>query len=385
MTRPYPPPLTLNRRLTDDLRAIQSVEIRDEAARQTLGTLLQEALQLEFATVPTYLSAAFSLTSNEEIYLLSQRAAVEEMLHMATVANLMNAIGIAPDIRAAAPEYPHELTVLQPSLTLNLKSFSLDLVEKLFMHIETPEDPVDYPATLDAVDRPATIGQFYAGVIDIIASDTIPDLFGNAVRDAYKQRALAPNFRPIAYLNNDDTGNYPLKPDIDFKITDKTSAVRHLSWVVGQGEGSAPFDPLTAEGIPGHFYRFESILKRRYLVKDAAVPNLGYSYSGGDLPFDPAGVHEFDVNAKARDYAAFPAVATQMKRFNDKYTKMINLLHDAFNCPSEDKQQQALAAYNGALGIMRDIGNAASNIILKAQASGIKGGIPFEYAGPNIA
>ena len=79
---------------------------------------------------------------------------------------------------------------------------------------------------------------------------------------------LTPNFPPIAYLNNQDTHTYPLKADINFMITDKASAVRHLSWVVDQGEGAAPFDPLTAEGIPGHYYRFESILKSRFLVKN---------------------------------------------------------------------------------------------------------------------
>jgi hypothetical protein len=99
-------PLTINRDLAVNLRAIRTTAIRDEDARQALGVLLQSALQLEFATIPPYLSAAFSLTSNEKIYRLILRAAVEEMLHMTAVANLMNAIGIAPNIVAAAPEYP---------------------------------------------------------------------------------------------------------------------------------------------------------------------------------------------------------------------------------------------------------------------------------------
>ena len=248
-------PLTINRNLEARLRAIQTTEIRDEDARQALGVLLQSALQLEFATIPTYLSAAFSLTANSKIYQLILRAAIEEMLHMTAVANLMNAIGVAPNIVAAVPEYPYHLTVLEPPLKLDLRSFSFELIGELFMRIEAPENPVVFERA--RADRPRTIGQFYAGIIDIIGSDTIPGLFDNAVRDAYKQRAVVPNFAPIAYLNNQDTSKYPLQPDIDFRITDKASAVRHLSWVVDQGEGSAPFDPLTAEGLPGHYYRFE--------------------------------------------------------------------------------------------------------------------------------
>jgi hypothetical protein len=63
----------------------------------------------------------------------------------------------------------------------------------------------------------------------------------------------------------------------------------------------------TAEGIPGHHYRFESILKSRYLIKDKDA-DMGYSFSGGDLPFDSGDVHEFDANVKAKDYTAYPIV-----------------------------------------------------------------------------
>jgi hypothetical protein len=377
-------PLTINRALAENLHAIQTTSVQGEDARQTLGALLQSALQLEFATIPTYLSAAFSLAStNLKISDLILRAAIEEMLHMTAVANLMNAIGTAPDIIAAVPDYPYHLTVLEPPLQLDLRSFSFELVEKLFMHIESPEDPQIFPSLVPAADRPRTIGQFYAGIIDIIDTDKIPGLFDNAVHDAYKQREVRPNFKPIAYLNNQDTGRYPLKREIDFRITDKASAVRHLSWVVDQGEGSAPFDPLTAEGIPGHYYRFESILKSRFLVKDERVKPLGYSFTGGDLPFDPAGVHEFDTNAKISNYDAFPTVQRQMKLFNDKYSSMINSLHQAFNCPGPEQQEQAAEAYAQALDTMRTMPNVATAIIQKAKEKNIKAGLPFEFTGPS--
>ncbi len=373
-------PLTINPDLADNLHGIQTAAIQDEDARQTLGKLLQSALQLEFATIPPYLAAAFSLTANRKIYQLVLRVAVEEMLHMTAVANLMNAIGIAPNIVAAVPSYPFDLTVLDPPLRLDLRSFSLDLVQKLFMSIEAPEERVEFPAAL-VEPRPRTIGQFYGGIIKIIERDTIPDLFKNAARDAYKQRTVTPTFAPIAYINNQDTHTYPLEAAIDFRITDNASAVRHLSWVVDQGEGEAPYDPLATEGIPGHHYRFESILKKRFLIKDDSVA-LKYSFSGGDLPFDPAGVHEFDANAKTKDYAAYPQVVRRMERFNREYTSMINSLQVAFNCPKPEQQEQAVAAFNEALGFMRNMPNNASAIVQKAQESGIKGGIPFEYAGP---
>lgn len=374
-------PLTINRDLAAGLRAIQTTAVQDEDARQTLGTLLQSALRLEFATIPTYLSAAFSLRANlnRAIYELILRAAVEEMLHFTAVANLMNAIGVAPGIVDAVPKYPQGLTVLEPPLQLDLRSFSYDLIEKLFMRIEAPEDPLHF-ARLAVQDRPKTIGQFYADIIEIIDSDKIPGLFKNAENDAYKQRSVTPTFPPIAYSDNQDINTYPLKADIDFRILDKASAVRHLSWIIDQGEGAAPLDPMALEGIPGHYYRFESILKSRYLVKNEAAP-LKYSFSGGDLPFDPAGVHEFDANAKVEDYAAHLPVQRQMKRFNQIYTDMIDALQEAFNCPSPQQQEQAAAAYDRAVGQMRQLPSVASAIVQKAQERGIKGGLPFEYAG----
>jgi rubrerythrin len=387
MARQYAP-LTVNPALALKLRDIQTASVQDDDARQALGALLQSALQLEFATIPTYLSAAFSLVfhlnTNRKIYDLILRVAKEEMLHLTAVANLMNAIGIAPNIACAVPQFPCDLTVLDPPLRLDLRSFSLDLVKGLFMAIEAPEVRVVFPAAF-MQDRPRTIGQFYKGIIEIIDNDTIPDLFKNASDEAYKQRAVDPNFsKAVAYLNNQDTGKYPLKLGIDFKITDKVSAIRHLSWVVNEGEGEAPYKPLDTEGLPGHHYRFESIVRSRYLVPDEHA-DLKYSFSGGDLPFDPSSVHEFDVNAKAKDYHDYPLVQQNMKSLNDDYTTMINSLHQAFNCPSPQQVKQADDAYDQAVGIMRNMSNRANTIIRQAQAAGIKGGIPFEYGGPVIA
>ena len=282
-------PLQIHPELASDLRAVLRKQVQGEYARQMLGKLLQSALQLEFATIPPYLSAAFSIKKdNEEINQLIIRVAKEEMLHMTVVANLMNAIGVTPNIAGAVPDYPYKLNLFDPPIQLHLQSFSLQLVNNLFMRIEAPEDPIDYSSPVPALapatpaadaERPETIGQFYAEIIELINSDTIPNLFKNAERDAYKQIEVTPNFQRIAYTSNDDDHEYPLKEDINFIIKDKESAVRHLTWVVDQGEGATPLNPLTPAGITGHYYRFESILKGRYLVKDETVPYLRYSFA----------------------------------------------------------------------------------------------------------
>ena len=373
------PPLRLNRELGEGLLAIQEKRVGTSDARPLLGTLLQAALQLEFSTVPVYLSAAFSLTDeNESIADLIARVAQEEMLHMAVVANLMNACSIPPDIKGSAPVYPYSLDALDPPIRLDLKSFSLELVEDMFMRIETPEEPRVFPE-LSVLTRqaPRTIGQFYEAIIDIIRHDRIPDLFKDAERDLYKQVKVVPNFRPVAYTSNDDSHDYPLPGDIDFVIDAKDAAVRHLVWLVQQGEGSVP-NPLSSEGLPGHYYRFESILREKYLVTDPNVRE-GYSYSGGDLLFSPSGVHEFAVNAKEEDYINGSRVRVRMNEFNKKYTQMVDHLHSAFNCPSSNQQQQAAEEYESSLQIMRGLQNKSSQIISAAAQAGVKAGIPFQY------
>jgi hypothetical protein len=245
------------------------------------------------------------------------------------------------------------------------------------MKIEAPEEPVVFPVGLESM-RPKTIGQFYEGIIKLIESDTIPDLFVNAERDAYKQIEATLHFRRFHYLSDQDNHDYPLASNINFLIKDKESAVRHLTWIVSEGEGADKFNPLGPEGIPGHYYRFESILRSKYLIKDTTVAE-GYSYSGGSLPFSPSGVHEFDPNAKVENYGTYQRVERHMKRFNDNYTRMIDFLEAAFNCPSPDQQDVAKEAYQDSIDIMRGMHSIATAIIRNAKEAGIRAGIPFQY------
>ncbi|MEP1741718.1 MAG: ferritin-like protein [Kangiellaceae bacterium] len=374
-------PLCVHPKLAQDLQSLSTKMVHGEDARTVLGKLLQSALHLEFATVPPYLSAAYSLRSdNDEIVLLIARIAKEEMLHMTVVANLMNAIGISPDIPSAVPEYPYDLNIVDPPLQLNLKSFSFEVIEDLFMQIESPENPIDYEADPENQEGESltTIGQFYQEIINLIKSDVIPDLFVNAERDVYKQVAVSPYFRRFAYADNEDNQKYPLKEDIDFVIKDKETAVCHLNWIVDQGEGTTPENPLTEEGIPGHYYRFESISEGKYLIKDNSSQEK-YSFSGADLLFDEDGLHEFDDNAKPEDYTEFLDVVDEMKYFNSIYTEMIDFLHLAFNCQSLNQVVEAKQAYNKSIDRMNELRGISREIVDIAVSNNIKAGIPFQY------
>ena len=90
-------------------------------------------------------------------------------------------------------------------------------------------------------------------------------------------------------------------------------------------------------------------------------------------------MHEFYANAKVENYADYPKVERQMKRFNTRYTEMIDSLQTAFNCPSLEQVAEAKRNYDKSIGIMRNMPSAASNIVRVAEYLGIKAGIPFQY------
>jgi hypothetical protein len=371
------PPLVVSRTLSRSLDAVQQQEVTGEEARKALGNLLHAALRLEFAVIPVYLSAGFSLKpGNGAIAQLLLRAAIEEMLHFTVVANTLNAIGIAPDVKGAVPTFPCDVDVIEPPLRMELKSFSPDLVRDLFLRIETPEDPIEFEAPF--IERPRTVGQFYQGIIDIFEADTMPGLFDvDPTNLNVPVIPDPPRFRPTAYRDDNDEGKYPIPASIDFRITDRASVVRHLKWIVDQGEGTSRTDtnPIDISGLPAHYYRFVSILKGRYLVADEEAEKE-FSYSGGSLRFDPADVHECDPNPKAADYAEHDRVFRHMNRFNRTYSDMIEALAIAFGSRDEIA---ARAAYDLAIPLMGNMDDIALAIYREAGRAGVKAGVPFEY------
>jgi Ferritin-like len=66
---------------------------------------LQAALELEFATLPIYLSGMWSIKNQSgEVYDLINSVVLEEMLHTGFACNMLKAIGGTPEI--VAPTYP---------------------------------------------------------------------------------------------------------------------------------------------------------------------------------------------------------------------------------------------------------------------------------------
>jgi hypothetical protein len=143
---------------------------------QDLWPALQQAVELEHATIPVYLYALYSLdrSRNREICNIIQSVVVEEMLHMTLASNVLNALGGSPAIDTPdfVPAYPGPLPGgVDSGLVVNLAPFSPGQLQT-FLDIEHPEDPLDFPVRAAALGaeamQPITIGQFYTAISDAI-------------------------------------------------------------------------------------------------------------------------------------------------------------------------------------------------------------------------
>ena len=105
---------------------------------------LQTALQLEHATIPPYLTALASMKKsyNLQIQSVMKAIVIQEMMHMALVANILNAVGGKPSLYSKdfIPHYPSRLPGgVQPDLVVPIEKISLALIRNIFMKIEQPE------------------------------------------------------------------------------------------------------------------------------------------------------------------------------------------------------------------------------------------------------
>ncbi|MEU3844572.1 ferritin-like protein [Streptomyces sp. NPDC028635] len=297
--------------------------------RDDLTSYLNAAMALEHATIPTYLTAYYSIrsTTNSDAAHIIRVAAVEEMLHLTLVANVLNAIGGTPDLTRPGfvPSYPARLPDGEDDFTVDLRPFSPEAIET-FCKIERPGKvpsgesrlvPTSNGRSSPLVASPTTegmrfysIGEFYEEIIEgleKVAADD-PALFrGDPARQ------VGPEF---FYSGGGEI----------IVVTDLDSAQRALRFIAAQGEGldSGIYD---ADGELAHYYRFRQL-------------QLGRYYQEGDHPGAPSGpelsicwddVYKVKVSARLADYPEGSELARVARDFNTDYANFLALLTKAFN------------------------------------------------------
>ncbi|MFW5654437.1 MAG: ferritin-like domain-containing protein [Roseicyclus sp.] len=297
---------------------------------ETLRDHVYAAMQLEHATIPPYLTAFYSIKpgTNTEAAHIIRTVAVEEMLHLTLVGNLMNAIGGRPDLTAKGfmPAYPAYLPDGETDFQVGLQRFSPEAIET-FLKIERPaslagaahtvtRDP--HPKGLragrtgqDSEEHFFSIGEFYkaieAGLKHLHAT------MGDALFCGDPARQITPEY----YYS----GGGEL-----IAVTDLDSALAALDLIAEQGEGTTDhiFDE---DGEIAHYYRFHQLVAGKYYVEGDAPGHP----TGGAVDVDWDAVYPIMPNARLADLPEGAPVAALVKGFNRDYAAFLGLLTRAFD------------------------------------------------------
>ncbi|MET4177758.1 hypothetical protein ABIB99_008888 [Bradyrhizobium sp. LA6.1] len=273
---------------------------------------IRAAIKLEFATVPPYLTAMWSIVDAcDPVTRTIREVVVEEMLHMGLMCNMMVALGETPalDTLEFVPSYPGPLPgEVNPDLTIALRRLTPSQV-KLFMDIEYPEGG---PITALARRSFETIGEFYAALLSEFEAV-------NPSLDLTKQRTEA-----ISGV---------------FVVSDLADVRRAINIIRLQGEGSGQ-SPEEEEmsGRLAHFYQFREVYIGNKYVRDSVTMTWGHTGAPVLMPrvlpmadIPSGGYHQSDV--------ADPAVWSLLEQFDTLYSSMLGQLRTAWedhNAPLGD-------------------------------------------------
>lgn len=284
---------------------------------ESLINHLHQAAQVEMSTIPMYLYAAYSIQTKGHNQwspgISASRTivaiAIEEMLHLCLVRNLMVALGAGDRItfndKHFIPRYPSRMLHRVPDLELHLQACSPQLMKDVFCPLELPKAQDAPPQP----DRYQTLGQFYQAIEDGLFR---VDAAEGTRLWRYAERSTAWQYQR-AYWNRDGGGEPVL-------ITNLETALEALHMVVEQGEGvdpgnaTVPIDPVNP--TPGldelsHYARFLRIQNGIEPIGDVRR-----------VPTDPK-------------LADFDEAATDLaKLFNAAYGYTLAMLDKLYNLPS---------------------------------------------------
>lgn len=327
---------------------------------------LQLAIEIEHATIPPYLTALYSLKPghNLEVAARLMSVFVEEMLHLALAANVLNAVGGEPvvDSPAFVPRYPASLPHSAGAFHIPLAGFSRHTLET-FMRIEYPEGEDAAPEE----EHYHTIGQFYRAI-----EDGLEQLCASLGEDTVFCGDPARQVTPALL---DYTGGGRVIP-----VTDLASARAAIDEIEEQGEGLKHasiwdgdrdmFHPEREE--VAHYFRFQEIaLGRAYQRGD--TPQSGPTGPAFDVEWDA--VYPIIRNARAGNFAEGSPARLLIDDFNQQYSDLLRIMHRSFN----GRPQDLLSSFPA----MGGIAHAARALMETPAGDGIETLAPsFEYKPP---
>lgn len=219
-----------------------------------LHAALQLAMELEFATIPPYLCAQWSIVHDpDKVEGVLHAVVAQEMAHLAMAGNVLAALGGQPRTAYAdfVPCYP--VSELPGGVTQTLPVDLLPMTKEqaaVFMQIEHPSFP---PVAKLEAQGPATIGEFYEAIVEAIVR---------------VQPAIDPTAASVA-----------IGPQERLKTReDAITAIRRIQQE-GEGLVGSPEQPGHGDAAHAHYYLFKELfVGRRLMNKDGA-----WSFSGAEV------------------------------------------------------------------------------------------------------
>ncbi|MGM9489326.1 ferritin-like domain-containing protein [Ideonella sp. YS5] len=289
---------------------------------------LRTALRLEFATIPPYLTALWSIIDQAHPVAISIRAiAHEEMLHLSLLCNLLSALDERPSLTGeAVPRFPSRLpSGVHPEIELRLEGFGPRTLDT-FMEIERPKVaiPIEGEPLETFPPEDVTIGEFYEELLQGINRLNPP-------LDARRQIA-----GPFTWF-------------VMTKLGDVEQAIK-LIMAQGEGASGVPF-PKYKHHL-SHYYRFKSLKLLTKLEWDEDAKLLRKK---DQIPA-PAVFTLAPPSPEGYGPAAPRELRTASNRFENTYSQMLRLLEESW-LEGGDK------SFLRALELMFELGPLAQTIM----------------------
>ncbi len=332
--------------------------------REHLWYLLAEATQLEHMIMCQYLYAAFSLKRDPAEGLTAEQAAatgrwrqvlrdiaIEEMLHLALVCNVMTAIGAAPTI--GRPNFPQRSAYFPPSVQLDLLPFGADALTH-FLYLERPEGM----ERIDAAEfrpgapphRPVEPGEIMPRTQDFLTVGHLYRAIEQGLRDLAARLGERALF--VGPPRAQATPEMFRWPDL-IAVTDLASAQQAIETIIEQGEGAR------GDWQAAHYGRFLGIWDE-------------YSrLAAADPAFEPARPvlaaftqQPFDLTAEP-PLISDPATCQVARLFALGYEVLLHVLMRFFTHTDETDDQLGLlieVAFSLMSGVLAPLGDALTQL-----------------------
>ncbi|HET6314824.1 MAG TPA: ferritin-like protein [Chloroflexota bacterium] len=356
------------------------------ANREHLWWLLAEAAQLEHMIMCQYLFAEFSLKSGDELTADQAEVvdrwrqtlrgiAVEEMLHLALVANLMAAIGAAPTF--GRPNFPRRSGYFPASVQLDLLPFGEQALLH-FLYLERPEgmerqdaegfvpaapplEPLDATEAMPHGQEFATVGHLYRGIERGLAM----------LADRLGERALFVG-SPRAQATPERFG----WPQV-IAVTDLATAQSAVDEIIEQGEGAR------GDWRDAHYGRFLAMWQDYHDLcqRDPSFqPTRPVVAAYSRQPFDVVDPVAVITDPRTRGVAELAALG---------YELVVHLLTRFFTHTDETEQQLDVlvnSAIDTMASVLRPLATTLTTLPIGPEHPGRAAGFSFEmfYAMGNL-